>query len=81
MNERMSHRHQGFYPVGHLAGVQLGTAGLLGVHNFVRLLNEGGDEPQGNAHHHRQLVHREVQFAQGLEQLLDGVREHDGLVV
>ena len=26
----------------------------------------------------RQLVHREVQFAQGLQQLLDGIREHDG---
>ena len=23
-------------------------------------------------------MHREVQFAQGLEQLLDGIREHDG---
>ena len=76
--QRDEHRHQRLDPVQHLAGVQLGTAGFLGIHDLVGLLDQGGDEPQGNAHHHGQLVHREVQPAQRLEQLLDGIRQHNG---
>ena len=44
-------------------------------------LDEGRNEPQRDAHHHGQLMHREVEPAKRLEQLLDGVRQDDGLVV
>ena len=40
-----------------------------------------GMKRRADAHHHGKLMHREVQPAQRLEQLLDGIRQHDGLVV
>ena len=76
--QRHQHRDQRLDALGHLAVVQLRTTGFLGVHDLVGLLDEGRNEPQRDAHHHGQFMHREVEPAKRLEQLLDGVRQNDG---
>ena len=70
--------HQRVHPLLEGARIQHGAPGFLGVHDLLGLLNEGGDEPQGNGHHHGQFMHREVELGQGPQQLLDGVGEADG---
>ena len=69
---------QGFGPLNQTAGLKVRTPGLLGGHDLIRLLNEGGNEPQGNAHHHGQLVHRQAQLLQGPQQRLQAVGEGNG---
>ena len=71
--ERNEDGHQGLDALGEVTGIQHGAAGLLGVHDLFRFLDEGGDEPQRDGHHHSQLMHREVHLGQRAQQVLDGV--------
>ena len=65
-------------PLHQAAGFQVGPPRLLGGHNFIRLLDEGGDKAQGDGHHHGKLVDREVKALEGIHQPLDTVGEGDG---
>ena len=43
-----------------LPAFKVRATGFLGGHDLIRLLDQRGDEPQGNAHHHGQLMHRHL---------------------
>ena len=47
------------------AGVKVSAPGLLGGDNLIRLLDQGGDKPQRDAHNHGQFVDGEPHFFQG----------------
>jgi len=76
--QRDQDRHQCLDALGEGAAVQHGTAGLLGVHDLFGFLNQSRDKPQGNRHHHGQLMHRKVQLSQRAQQALDGIGQHNG---
>ena len=60
-----------------IAGVKIGAAGPLSRHDFVGLLDQGRDKPQGNGHHHGQFMDGNMDLLQRIEQLLQPVGEHD----
>ena len=70
--------HQGPGPLEDIAGFKVRAPGLLGGHDLVRLLNQRGDEPQGNGHHHGQLMDGQAQLFQRRQQTLQPVRQGDG---
>ena len=47
------------------AGVKVSAPGLLGGDNLIRLLDQGGDKPQRDAHNHGQFVDGEPTFFRG----------------
>ena len=76
--QRHQNGHQGPGPAQQGAAFKVGAPGLLGGDDLVRLLDEGGDEAQGDGHHHSQLVDGETELFQGPQQALQGVGEADG---
>ena len=54
------------------------AAGLLRRYDLVRFLDQRGNEPQGNGHHHGQLMHRHMDFFQGIQQGFQTIRQSDG---
>ena len=64
--------------LGEFAVIQLGAAGFLGVHDLFGLVDQRRDKAQRNGHHHRELMHREVQFLQRAQQRFDRIGQHDG---
>ena len=76
--QRDQHRHQRLDALGESAIVDHGTTGFLGVHDLLGLFDQSRDEPQRNGHHHGQLMHREMNFRQRAQQILNRVRQHDG---
>ena len=75
--QRHQNRHQGLCLLHQIAAFKIRTPGLLGGHDLVRLLNEGGDEPQGDGHHHSQLVHRHMEAFEPAHELLQRIRQPD----
>ena len=76
--QRHQQRHHGLGPGDEVAGLKVRAAGLLGLHDLVRLVHQRGDEAQGDGHHHGDLVGREVNDLQRPEQRLQAVRQGDG---
>ena len=60
------------------AALKVRAPGLLGGHDLVRLLDQGGDEPQGDGHHHGQLMDRHMDLFHPAQQPLQPVGEADG---
>ena len=58
--------------------VEVGATGLLRGHDLVRFLDQRGDEPQGNGHHHGQLVNGDMDLFQGVQQGFQSIRQADG---
>ena len=73
--QRHQDRHQGLGPLEDIAGFKVRAPGLLGGHDLVRLLDEGGDKAQGDGHHHGQLVDGQTQLLQRRQQALQSVRQ------
>ena len=76
--QRHQDGEQGLGPAGKTARLKIGAPGLLGTHDLVRLLDERGDEPEGDAHHHGQLMDGEAQLFQRRHQPLQPVGELKG---
>ena len=69
---------QGFGLLEEVSGVEVGAPRLLGGHDLVGLLDQGGDEPEGDGHHHTQLMDGDPNLFEGAQQLFQAVGEHDG---
>ena len=76
--QRHQQRHHGLGPLHQVAGLKVCAAGHLRLLNLVGFLQQGGNEAQGDGHHHAQLVGREVKALERREQQLNAVGEHDG---
>jgi len=76
--QRHQNRHQGLGPPENISGLKIRAPGLLGGHDLIRLLDESGDKPQGNGHHHAQLMDGRLDLLQKAQQRLQSVRQGDG---
>ena len=76
--QRNENGQQRLGPLHHAAAFQVCAPCLLSGHDLVRLLDEGGDKPQRDGHHHGQLVHRQLDLLKGRQQPLYAVGEGDG---
>ena len=65
-------------PLHHAAAFQVCAPCLLGGHDLIRFLDEGGDKAQRNGHHHGQLMHRQLDFFKRGKQPFDAVGEGNG---
>ena len=45
------------------AGLEISAPGLLGRHDLIGLLYQGGDKTEGDGHHHGQLMDGELAVA------------------
>ena len=65
-------------PLDQVARLKIRPPGPLGGHDLVRLLDQQGDEAQGDGHHHGQLMDRHMDLFQRAQQVLQPVGEQDG---
>ena len=75
---RYQQRDHSLGPLEDISGFKVRAPGLLGGHDLVRLLDQGGDKAQGNGHHHGQLVDRHMDLLQRAQQALQPVCQADG---
>ena len=71
--QRHEQRNHGLDLVDEVPGLKVRTSCHLCLHDLVRLLHEDRDEPEGDGHHHGDLVHRNVDLLQGAEHALQRI--------
>ena len=59
--QRHQNGNQGLGLLDQAATLKVRAPGLLGRHDLVRLLDQRGNEPQGDGHHHGQLMDRHME--------------------
>ena len=70
--------NQGSGPIHQAAVLKIRPPRLLSRHNFVRFLNQSGNKPKGNTHHHGKLMHRHMQSLQGAHQRFQSIGQRNG---
>jgi len=76
--QRHQKRNQAFGLLDDIGGLEVCTSCHLRLHDLIRLIHEGRNEPKGDAHHHGQLVGRHADLLEGFQQAFNAVCELDG---
>ena len=76
--QRHKQRHERLGALHKASGLKVGAARLLRGHDLIRLFDERRDEAKRDRHHHRELMHRDLDLLERAQQALQTVRQADG---
>ena len=76
--QRHQKRNQAFGLLDDIGGLEVRASCHLRLHDLIRLIHEGRNEPKGDAHHHGQLMGRHADLLEGFQQAFNPVCQLNG---